>query len=43
MRLLLDSNVLLWSIFERHKLTPRVKLLVEDDTSELYLSRTSLW
>jgi PIN domain nuclease of toxin-antitoxin system len=43
MRLLLDSNVLLWSIFERHKLTPSTKLLIEDDANELYVSRTSLW
>jgi PIN domain nuclease of toxin-antitoxin system len=43
LRLLLDTNVLLWSIFERHKLTPRVRQLIDDDQSELVVSRTSIW
>ena len=30
MRLLLDSNVLLWSVFSRRKLTPRVLHLLEE-------------
>jgi len=43
LRFLLDTNVLLWSIFERHKLTPRVRQIIDDDLNELFLSRTSLW
>jgi PIN domain nuclease of toxin-antitoxin system len=43
LRLLLDSNVLLWSISDRNKLTPRVRQLIDDDRNELFVSRTSIW
>jgi PIN domain nuclease of toxin-antitoxin system len=42
-RLLLDSNVLYWSVFDRQSLTPRVRQLLEDDGNELFVSRASLW
>ena len=43
MRLLIDANVLLWSIYERNKLTLRVRQLIDDDQSDLFVSRTVLW
>ncbi len=43
MRLLLDSNVLLWSFADRKPLTPKVLQLIEDDTNELIVSRASIW
>jgi PIN domain nuclease of toxin-antitoxin system len=43
LRLLLDSNVLLWSLSDRKKLTPRVRQLIDDDLNELFVSRTSVW
>ena len=43
MRLLLDSNVLLWLIFSRRLLTDRVRQLLEDDRNEMFVSRASVW
>jgi PIN domain nuclease of toxin-antitoxin system len=43
LKLLLDSNVLYWSVFERYRLTPRVRELLEDETNQIYVSRASLW
>ncbi len=43
MKFLLDSNVLLWSISDRSKLTPRVRQIIDDPQSELHVSRTSIW
>jgi PIN domain nuclease of toxin-antitoxin system len=43
LRLLLDSNVLLWSIFNRALLTPLVLESLVDERNELFVSRASLW
>ena len=43
MRLLLDSNVLLWLIFGRHLLTATARRLLEDDRNGLFVSRASVW
>ena len=43
MRLLLDSNVLLWSISDRKRLTPRVRQIIDDDQHEFFVSRTTIW
>ncbi|SNT40382.1 PIN domain nuclease, a component of toxin-antitoxin system (PIN domain) [Granulicella rosea] len=43
MKLLLDSNVLYWSVFDREKLTAKVRELLEADQNELFVSRASLW
>ncbi len=43
MRILLDSNVLLWMLSDRGRLTPRTLQLVEDERNELFVSRTSIW
>jgi PIN domain nuclease of toxin-antitoxin system len=43
LRLLLDSNVFFWSVFNRSKLTPRVLHLLEEDQNELFVSRASIW
>ncbi len=43
MRLLLDSNVLLWLIFNRALLTPLGLQLLVDERNELFVSRASLW
>lgn len=43
MRLLLDSNVLVWSLSDRKRLTPRVRRMLEDNQNELFVSRVSVW
>ena len=43
MRLLLDSNVLLWSLSERKRIAPRVRRMLEDGQNELFVSRASVW
>lgn len=43
MKFLLDSNVLLWSISDRTKLTPRVRQIIDDNAHEFFVSRTSIW
>jgi PIN domain nuclease of toxin-antitoxin system len=43
LRLLLDSNVLLWSFGDRKQLTPRVRRLIEDDENDLFVSRACIW
>ncbi len=43
MRLLIDSNVLLWSFSDRKRLTPKVLQLIEDDTNDLIVSQASIW
>jgi len=44
MRVLLDTNVFLWSISgERAKLSVRAAAVVEDEANELWLSAVSLW
>ena len=43
MRLLLDSNVLLWALSDRKRLTAKVRRLIESDEHELFVSRASIW
>ncbi len=43
MKLLLDSNVLLWSIFDRKLLTSKVRKLIDDDAHEIIVSVASVW
>ena len=43
MRLLLDSNVLLWALSDRKRLTTKVRRLLESDEHELFVSRASIW
>jgi PIN domain nuclease of toxin-antitoxin system len=39
LRLLLDSNVLLWPFADRNLLTSKVLQLIEDDTNKLVVIR----
>ena len=43
MKLLLDSHVLLWSLSDRTRVTPRVLRLLEMEENELLISMASLW
>ena len=43
MKFLLDSQILLWSIFGIRRLTPKVRQLLEDDASQLFISTVSIW
>ncbi len=43
MKLLLDSQVLLWSIYAPHLLTERLRLLLRDPATELIVSHAGLW
>jgi len=43
LKLLLDSQVLLWTIYAPHLLTERVRLLARDPATELIVSHASLW
>jgi PIN domain nuclease of toxin-antitoxin system len=35
--------VLLWSIIDRKKLTPRVHQIIDDEEHEFFVSRTCIW
>ena len=43
MKLLFDSHVLLWAIYEPEKLTSRVADLVSDTNNELHISLATVW
>lgn len=43
MKLLLDSNVTLWMLMDRRRLTSRALRLLEDGRNELFFSLASLW
>ncbi|MCB1143907.1 MAG: type II toxin-antitoxin system VapC family toxin [Leptospiraceae bacterium] len=43
MKYLLDTHVLLWTLFEPSRLSKKVKDLVLDDENEIYVSIVSLW
>ena len=43
MRLLLDTNVFLWTAFEPGKLSRRARLALEDRSNELYVSVVTPW
>ena len=40
---MLDSQVLLWSIYAPHLLTDRLRLLLRNPATELIVSHASLW
>lgn len=40
---LLDTHTLLWSIFESHKLPPKVQEIILDPTQQICVSAVSLW
>lgn len=43
MKLLLDTHVLIWSVGEPRRLSPRIRRLLEKPTTELWLSPVSTW
>jgi len=43
LRYLLDTTVALWSIAEPHKLNTRAKSVLEESSSDFYLSAASVW
>ncbi len=43
MRLLLDTHVFLWFIFDDPRLSPAAAALIEDETVKKVLSVASLW
>lgn len=43
MRLLLDTHVLIWSCFDRKKLSPTVETLLLDTSNDLFYSAASIW
>lgn len=43
MKLLLDSNALLWAIFDRKRLSPYGLALLEDASNDLFVSMASIW
>lgn len=43
MRLLVDSHVVLWAIYDPPQLSRRAQALVDDLSNELILSHASLW
>jgi PIN domain nuclease of toxin-antitoxin system len=42
-RLLLDTNVLLWALIDPAKLKPDIRALVEDPMHEILFSAASVW
>lgn len=43
MRFLLDTHVVVWTIYEPHRISSRVRLILEDPTNELIVSHSTLW
>ncbi len=43
MKLLLDTNVVIFSLVNRGRLTSRFRSLLEDATNELFVSHVSVW
>jgi len=43
MKLLLDTHILLWAACAPHKLHPKARTLIEDESHELFYSPASLW
>ena len=41
--LLLDSHAFLWAASEPERLTPKVRDLLENETSKLHLSAATVW
>ena len=43
MRILLDTHILLWSLFESRKLSDKAKRIIMDPDNILYVSSASVW
>lgn len=43
MKLLLDTHIWLWALLEPDRIAPRVRRLIADRHSELWLSAISIW
>src|SRR3954470_11165488 len=43
MRVLLDSHILLWSIFEKNKLSKKVQEIILNSNNLVFISIASLW
>lgn len=43
MKLLLDTHILLWAVIEPRRLTPRVRRLLDNETTELWISPVTAW
>ncbi len=43
MRLLLDTNILLWALIEPAKLKPDIRAILEDPAHEILFSAASVW
>ena len=43
MNILLDSNILLWSLFEDEQLSAKTKNLISNSSNTIYVSVVSLW
>lgn len=42
-KLLLDTNALLWALLEKHRLSPRAIEVIEDEANDLFVSVVSVW
>lgn len=43
MKLLLDTHILLWAIYEPDRLSPHARALITDIDNELFFSVVSIW
>ena len=43
MKILLDTHVAIWAIYESKKLPDDISKLIDDDCNEIYVSVASLW
>lgn len=43
MRILLDTHIALWILSDDPRLSKNARVLIEDETNELYISTVSLW
>jgi PIN domain nuclease of toxin-antitoxin system len=43
LKLLLDSNVLLWAVYSPEQLSAQMQQLIQDESNELFVSHASLW
>ena len=43
MKLLLDTHILLWALTDDERLSPKARLLIEDEGNDIYYSVVSPW
>lgn len=43
MKILLDTHIALWILTDDPRLSKNARILIEDETNELYISTVSLW